>query len=60
MSEFPGVALAFSVIRTREMAWGNKALYLRCNDWERGVRERVEDDRTEIRGGAAIGQADVR
>jgi len=61
VSEFPGVALAFSVIRTRETGLGeNKTLCLRCNDWERGVRERVEDDRTEIRGGAAIGQADVR
>ena len=46
MSKFPGVALALSAFRTRETGLGeNKTLCLRCNDWERGVRERVEDDR---------------
>lgn len=46
MSEFPGVALAFSETWTKgNKTGGSKALGLRCNDWERGVRERVEDDR---------------
>jgi hypothetical protein len=58
VSEFPGVALAFSVIRTKgNKTGGDKALCLQCNDWERGVRERVEDDRL---GYAAARQSNKR
>ena len=58
MSEFPGVALAFSVIRTKgNKTRGNGAACLRCNDWERGDRERVEDDRL---GYAAARRSDKR
>jgi hypothetical protein len=46
VSEFPGVALAFSVIRTKgNKTGGDKALADNATIWERGVRERVEDDR---------------
>lgn len=45
MSKFPGVALAFSALRTRGIRQGNKTLADDAAIWERGDRERVEDDR---------------
>jgi hypothetical protein len=46
LSEFPGVAITSRALGPEEQETAD-------NDWERAARERFEDDRLGLRGGAA-------
>jgi hypothetical protein len=56
---FPGVALAFSTLQTGNTTRGNKMLSDGATNGNAEIVN-VLKTQTEIRGGAAVGQADVR